>query len=111
MTMYQMRSIYTEEWLDQVDGSNETRKDIHIKNQGRFVWTGNWFRECSRMRHGIFLLHIQGGVTVTYKYVWCDGLVVNDFDGCKGISRIKLYEAYNIMAWDDKVDKIWEKDA
>jgi len=48
------------------------------------------------------------GMIVTYKDVWCDGLLVNDFDGCKDIRRESLYEAYNIEAWDDVVNEMWE---
>lgn len=52
--------------------------------------------------------HSQNMV-VTYRDIWCDGLLVTDFDGCKSVQRTTLYDAYNVVPWARQVDALWEK--
>lgn len=52
----------------------------------------------------------SGGMVVTYKDVWCDGLLVKDFNGCKGISRDPMYDAYGVIPWDEQVDEVWREE-
>ena len=58
-------------------------------------------------RH-ILNLH-SGGAIVTEKDEWCNGLLVRDYDGCKGVSREPLYKAYNVTPWVKQVDEVWAK--
>jgi len=46
------------------------------------------------------------GMIVTSKDMWCDGLLVKDYEGCKDISRDSLYDAYNVQDWNDQVDAV-----
>ena len=47
---------------------------------------------------------------VTKKDVWCDGLLVNDYEGCKQVSRTSLYDAYNVTGWAAQVDAVWKEE-
>ena len=49
----------------------------------------------------------SNGMIVTSKDMWCDGLLVKDYEGCKNISRDSLYDAYNVQDWNDEVDGVW----
>jgi len=49
----------------------------------------------------------SNGMIVTSKDMWCDGLLVEDYEGCKDISRDSLYDAYNVQDWNDQVDGVW----
>ena len=49
------------------------------------------------------------GMIVTKKDEWCNGLLVREYDGCKSVSRIPLYDAYNITPWVKQVDAVWAK--
>jgi hypothetical protein len=51
----------------------------------------------------------SNGMVVTKKDVWCDGLLIKDYDGCKRVSRGSLYKAYNVTPWVNQVDAVWEK--
>mmetsp|Transcript_26108 Transcript_26108/g.42728 ORF Transcript_26108/g.42728 Transcript_26108/m.42728 type:complete len:94 (+) Transcript_26108:388-669(+) len=58
-------------------------------------------------RH-ILDLHANGTI-VTKKDEWCDGLLVEDYDGCKRVSRGPLYDAYNVTPWVKQVDAVWKE--
>eukprot|EP00527_Entomoneis_sp_CCMP2396_P009907 CAMPEP_0198138480 /NCGR_PEP_ID=MMETSP1443-20131203/1887_1 /TAXON_ID=186043 /ORGANISM="Entomoneis sp., Strain CCMP2396" /LENGTH=368 /DNA_ID=CAMNT_0043800271 /DNA_START=74 /DNA_END=1180 /DNA_ORIENTATION=+ len=51
----------------------------------------------------------SNSMVVTKKDVWCDGLLIKDYDGCKSVSRESLYKAYNVTRWGNQVDAVWEK--
>ena len=48
------------------------------------------------------------GMIVTKKDVWCDGLLVSDYEGCKEVSRDSLYDAYGVGEWADAVNEVWK---
>jgi len=49
-----------------------------------------------------------GGAVVTAKDEWCDGLLITDYPGCKGVSRSDLYSDYGVKGWAGEVDKLFE---
>jgi len=46
---------------------------------------------------------------LTSKDVWCSGIVVQDFTGCKSVSRGPLYQEYGVKAWARQVDARWSE--
>jgi hypothetical protein len=52
-------------------------------------------------------LHRVAPLIITAKEVWCGGIVIKYFDGCKRVSRQPLYEHYNITPWSDALRKRW----
>jgi hypothetical protein len=46
-------------------------------------------------------------VIVTKKDVWCDGLLVTPYAGCKHVRREELYREYGITPWTKAVDALW----
>lgn len=45
---------------------------------------------------------------LTYKEEWCDGLWIKNWKGCKEVTRLGLYEAYNIVPWGNEVKDLWK---
>eukprot|EP00038_Savillea_parva_P028383 m.64733 g.64733 ORF g.64733 m.64733 type:complete len:817 (-) comp8243_c0_seq2:174-2624(-) len=45
----------------------------------------------------------------TYNEEWCDGLWIRPFPACKSVSRVQLYETYNIQPWGAVVKGIWKQ--
>ena len=48
------------------------------------------------------------GTVVTKRDVWCDGLLIADYPGCKMVQRETLYQAYNVTHWVEEVDALWK---
>ena len=38
-------------------------------------------------------------LVIPSKEVWCSGIVIRDFGGCKGVRRGPLYDAYGVTPW------------
>ena len=72
-----------------IRGHNNNNDDESLWDKARHVLTSH-----------------SNGMIVTYKDVWCDGLLVNGYDGCKQVSRASLYDAYNVTRWVDEVDGV-----
>ena len=64
-------------------------------------------KRMSEVRH--VLEEHSNGMIITKRDAWCDGLLVNNFEGCKRINRDSLYKAYNISGWASQVDTMWKK--
>jgi hypothetical protein len=47
-------------------------------------------------------------VIMTKKDVWCDGLFVTPFEGCKAVSRQPLYDMYGLVHWTKKTREAWK---
>ena len=108
-------SIETELFGHTLKSSNETKWDI--------VTTQEYdpYRKASRSTVSMHLSnkrmpevrHVldehSNGMIITKKDTWCNGLLVNNFEGCKRINRDSLYKAYNISGWASQVDAIWSK--
>lgn len=40
---------------------------------------------------------------------WCDGIWVQPYEGCRGVSRSSLYNEFKLAGWADTLNKKWTK--
>ena len=91
-------------WLkdsDVMELSNIHTESLTLDLFGRTLEEKDWEEARRAMLNG------SENLIVTKKDMWCDGLLIRDFDGCKEISRDSLYRAYNVTNWSDVVKAVW----
>ncbi|KAL9187634.1 hypothetical protein ACHAXT_006012 [Thalassiosira profunda] len=82
--------------------SESLEEDLFGQRLARGNRTLNW----NEARH--ILNSHTNGMVVTAKDEWCNGLLVEEYEGCKRVSRNDLYRAYNVTAWVPQVDAVWK---
>ena len=44
---------------------------------------------------------------LTYRDIWCDGMLVTPFPACKKVSRSGLYTKYGMIPWAKAANERW----